>query len=239
MKTLNLFNKFLRAEDENIEQTIRQFGKDLELYKSSFNFLCDTKAYLYELMEKDPSKIPTPKKIILMVITRITQSIQSIRILNLRGYYYDVKVLERCLLESMGLCAYLALNEEEVDNWLKGNVKIARIKLVDYISLLLDTEEHHGIPFYGKLSRYVHTDVSAIASLIVDTDHEAYVTSFQLTPIFDKEKVSEISWYPTLMLAILRRIFLEELSEKRKGEIMRFLRQYVAEKKTSEVNVKE
>lgn len=225
---MNTFDKFLRAEDENTKETIRQFGKDLELYKSSFNLLCETKAHLHELMEKDPRKIPTEKKVILMIINRITQLMQSIRILNLKGYYYDVKVLERCLLESMGLCAYLALNEEEVNNWIEGKVKIARIKLVDYISLLLGTEEHHGIPFYGKLSGYVHTDVSAIASLIVDIDHEAYVTSFQLTPIIDKEKVSEISWYPMLMLTILKEIFRDELAEKRR-EITKFVSQYVSE----------
>jgi len=162
---------------------------------------------------------------------------QSIRVLNLKGYYYDVKVLERCLLESMGLCAYFALNEEETENWIRGKDNIAKIKLVDYTSLLLGVKGRRGVPFYGKLSGYVHTKVRAIASLIVDIDPEGI--SFQLTPIFDKEKVSEISWYPTLMLAILRRIFLDELSEKRKGEIMRFLEQYVAEKKTSEIDVKE
>ena len=142
-------------------------------------------------------------------------------------------MLRRCLIESIGLCAYLALNEEEVKNWIEGNVKIARIKLVDYISLLFGIKERRGIPFYGKLSVYVHTNVGAIVSLIIDIDPEGI--SFQLTPIFDKEKAIEISWYPTFMLVVLTKIFRDELPKKRKGEIMRFYEQHVA----SEVNVKE
>lgn len=230
MKTLNLFDNFLWAEEENTRRTLRQFGKDLELYKHSFNLLCETFVHLHKLMEKDPRKIPTPKKVVLIIVNRIIQLISSIRVLNLKGYYYDVKVLERCLFESMGLCAYLGSNLEEVDNWMEGKVEMAKIKLVDCISSLLDIKERRGIPFYGKLSGYVHTDASSVvSSLIVDIDREAYAMSFQLTPIFDEEKACEISWYPMLMLLILRKIFGDELSKKRKGEIVKFCKQYVAQ----------
>jgi hypothetical protein len=75
----------------------------------------------------------------------------------------------------------------------------------------------------------VHTDVEAIASLIVDVDPNKGI-SFALIPIFDKEKVSEISCHPMLMLAILRTIFREELTEKRNEEIIRLLEQYMAKK---------
>lgn len=228
METLNVFDTFLWAEDDNTRKTLSRFGKDFELYKRFFNLLCETIHHLYELMEKDPRKIPKTKKIILMITNRIVQLMQSIRVLNLKGYYCEVRVLERCLLESMGLCAYFALNEEETDNWIRSKGSMAKIRLVDYISLLLGVKGHSGIPFYSKLSKHVHTDVEAIASLVVDIDLEGI--SFALTPIFDKERASEISWHPTLMLAILRTIFRDELTEKRNGEIMRLLKQYVAEK---------
>ncbi|MBA7470394.1 hypothetical protein ES707_05679 [subsurface metagenome] len=179
-------------------------------------------------MEKDPSKIPTAKKVILIITTRIIQSMQAIRVLNLKGYYYDLRVLERCLLENMGLCAYFALNEEETEKWIKGKNKIARIRLIDYISLLVGIKEGGWIPIYGKLSGYVHTNLRSIASLIVDIDPEGI--SFQVTPIFDKEKVSEISLYPTVMLIILARIFRDELTKTRKARIMRFCKQILAEK---------
>jgi len=231
LKTLNHFDNFLWAEDENTKLTLHQFGKDFELYKRSFNLLCETKAHLHELMEEDPRKISTAKKAILMIVNRIIQLMQSIRVLNLKGYYYDVRVLSRCLLESAGLCAYFALNEEEVDNWVKGNLKIAKIRLIDYISLLFEVKERRGIPFYGKLSEYVHTNVGAIASLVVAVHPEMAAIDFQLTPIFDKEKAIEISAYPTFMLIILAKIFRDELTDKRRGEIMRFVEKYAAEKR--------
>jgi len=228
-KALNIFDNFLWAEDENTKRTLRQFGNDFELYKRSLNLLCKTTHHLCELTEKDPSKIPRAKKLILMIISRIIQSMQSIAILNLKGYYYDVKVLERCLIESMGLCAYFALNEKETMNWINGKKdKIAKIKLIDYIPLLLDLKERRGASFYGKLSGYVHANARAVASIIVDVDHEGI--SFPLTPIYDREKVSEISFNPTLMMIILEKIFRDELTEERKAEIMRFIRQYKAEK---------
>lgn len=226
---MNAFDNFLWAEDENTKKTRCLLGKDFELYKRSFNLLCETIDHLSELMEKDPRKIPRAKKVILMITNRIVQLMQSIRVLNLKGYDCDVRVLERCLLESMGLCAYFALNEEETENWIKSKDSIAKIRLVDYISLLLGVNGRSGIPFYGNLSKYVHTYAESIAFLIVDTDREAGELSFALTPIFDEEKVSEISWIPTLMLAVLGKIFRDELTEKRNGEITRLLKKYVAE----------
>jgi len=62
LKTLNTFENFLWAEDENTKKTLRRLGKDFELYKNSFNLLCETIRHLHELMEKDPRKIPTAKK---------------------------------------------------------------------------------------------------------------------------------------------------------------------------------
>jgi hypothetical protein len=229
LNALNAFDNFLWAEDENTKRTQRTFGKDFELYKRSFNLMNKTLHHLCVLIQKDPSRLPTSKKVILMITIRSVHTMQSIRVLNLKGYYSDVKVLERCLLESMGLCSYFALNEKETEKWIKGKDRLARIRLVDYIFLLLGAKGRSGIPFYGKLSKFVHTSPDSIAYLLVDTDDETMSMDFALTPIFNREKVSGTSWMPILMLVILGEMFRDELTEKRKEQIKRLEKQYVAE----------
>ena len=215
LKNLSYFNDFLEKEDETAKKNLRHFKKEFELYARSFNLLSETINYLNGLT--DGQVFSTGKYAVLFIMPRILQSMQSIRALILKGYYYDAAILHRSLVEGIGLCAYLALNEKEAKNWVGGkDVKIAKIELVNRIFTL------SGKSVYGKLSGYVHTYMKAIASLIADYNDKLRKLGFQYTPKFDKERIPEVTYYPSLILAMLLEIFKDELDEKRK-DIMKFL----------------
>lgn len=231
MKNLNDLDSFLKDEEEITKETLSHFKKEFELYERSFNLLLETVSYLCDLTTKEKPFGSMAKDAIMFIMPRIVQSMQSIRILSLKGYYYDVSVLRRSLIESIGLCAYFALNEKEAKNWLEGkDVKMAKIRLFDYIPKLLGREDDSGKSVYGQLSRYVHTNIRAIVTLIFKQPKTRGL-GLKFGPEFDKEDMDEISAYPTLMSLMLMKIFKDELTEKGKEKITRFLEQYKAEKK--------
>lgn len=183
-----------------------------------------------DLTEDRPADVR--KSAILAIIPRIIRSMQSIRDLTLKGYYYDASVLERSLIESMGLCAYLAFNEKEAENWTKGNdVKTPKIKLFDWAFKLLRVKDKDADSYriYGELCGYVHTSAKAITSLM-KFNHGRGLVDLQFISNFEKERVHEIASYPTLMLIIVKEIFHDELAGKRKENIMKWVKEYLRKK---------
>jgi hypothetical protein len=225
--TVHNFDSFIKAEDEVTKETLRHFKRMFELYERSFNLLLETVSCLFDLTK---TKLPdsTAKEVILLIIPRIIHSIESIRNLTLKGYYYDVAVLQRSLAESMGLIAYFALNEKEAEKWIEGkDIKIPKIELFDFVIKLFGAKDFSAKSDYGRLCEYVHTNVRAIVSML-DLNQPAPEIGLLITPQFDKEKVVVIASYPTIMLIIIQKIF-NELPEKRREKINKFCRRYSAE----------
>jgi hypothetical protein len=230
--TVYNFDSFIKAEDEVTKETLRHFKRMFELYERSFNLLLETVSYLFDLTK---TELPdsTAKEAILLIIPRIIHSLESIRNLTLKGYYYDVAVLQRSLAESMGLCAYFALNEKEAERWIKGeDIKIPKIELFDFVIKLFGAKDFSAKSAYGDLCGYVHTNVRAIVSML-DFNQPAPEIGLLITPEFNKEKVAVIASYPTVMLIIIEKIF-NELPEKRREKITKFRKRYSTEIKKFE-----
>lgn len=229
LKDVLTLNDFLESEDENARKTSRQFKKDLKLYEQSFNLLLETTFFLCDKTASSP--FSESKLAVLLIMPRVIQSMQSVSILNLKGYYYDKSILERCLMESIGLCAYLGSNEEEASRWLSGKrIKLASIKLFDYVFKLIDAEGYSSIPVYGWMSEYVHTDLGAIVSLIADLHPPKGdmlpKADIQFSPLFDKQKFEGISPYPIAMLIVLGIIFKDDLKKRKLRRILNQLKQF-------------
>jgi hypothetical protein len=217
LKDFLVLNDFLLAEDENARKTSRQFKKDLKLYKQSFNLLIETTYFLYD--KTADSAFSSPRTAVLLIMPRIIQSMQSVRTLGLKGYYYDKAILERSLIESMGLCAYLASNEEEAKRWLSGkDIKSPKIKLFDHLRNIVSPESSSGISTYGRLSKYVHTGFKGIVTLIADMLPPKQAV-MQFGPSFDKQKFEGISPYPVVMLMFLGITFKDYLTKRKLKKI--------------------
>jgi hypothetical protein len=225
---------YLEQEDETTNKTIRKFRKDIKLYERSFSLCSEMVHYLCK-RTKEKSMDSTAKEAILLILPRIMQSLQSIRLLTSKGYYYDASIIARSFLEGMGLCAYLSLNEEEAESWIEGNkLKVPTIKLVDYIpKLLMGSYSKTDLkPVYGRLSDYVHTNVEAVISLVSDWhSKQSGKISVGFTPIFDESKVIKIAHSSMLMAVVLELMFRNELTQGKKNRIAKLLKQFNKERK--------
>jgi hypothetical protein len=234
MKRLADLQDYLEEEDQTTRKTIRKFKKELELYERSFNLCSETIDYLCSRTKRKLMD-SSAKEVILVILPRIIQSLQSIRVLILKGYYYDALILDRSYFEAVGLCAYLSLNEEEAENWLEGKeLGVSSIKLLDYIPKLLEKSdsEVNLKPVYGQLCDYVHTNAEAVVSLVSDWHSKKLgKISLRFTPTFNESKVPQIASRTTLLCIVLREIFKNELAKERKSRIAEFLKQFRKERK--------
>jgi hypothetical protein len=236
LKSLNL-DDFLEAEFECATQTILYLEEDLILYEHTFNLLLEMIAHIND--RKIPENpLSLVKSAVMIIVPRIVQSLQSIRDLTLKGYYYDLSVVQRSFIESIGLCAYLSQSlEEEALNWVKGkDVNVTKINLLPYATKLLKdikTDSKGGKALYGKLCHYVHTNPRALMSLFGKIDDPTLGTYPALgtyyVPVFDEKKVECIAPWAIFTLAVLKEIFYDELSERKRNKITKKLNDYLDE----------
>jgi hypothetical protein len=213
-------------EDDNTKQTLLKFRAKFRLYDSTLNTLIGTVSYLLERFESEP----IAKATILCLMVRVIQTIQSIKILALKGYYYDAAILERSLIETLGLCSYFALNEEEAKKWWeRKKLNVSYIRLTDSISQLLRATKANekpipdAKPIYGWLSRFVHSEPSAIVFSFIERDQEANETSLNLAPRLVEKSVEQIGNYGALALTILVVAFEKKIPNRKQERIFRLL----------------
>jgi len=206
---------FVEAEEKVEKETFRCFNKEIECYEQALNLLLETFDYVAEASEHNA--LQKTESVTILILPRIIHAMQSIKLLNLRGYYYDVKIIERCLIESIGLCAYLALNEEEIENYIHGRkLKVASIRLPNYIIKLIDnTIDYEGEPEYGKLSSFVHNRMLAI-SVLIKRETKKSRFKLKMLPEFDEYVGFSLTKYPMLMTCLLLLICKDKLGEKKK-----------------------
>ena len=237
-KNSDRFNMILKKENETTKRTLSQLKRENEFYERSFSLLYNLTIYLCDLTK---SKMPSRSKFaILTMLPRLLGTMQSIRILGLKGYYYDMAILERSILENIGLCAYLATNEEEARNWLRGkDISIPKIKLLDELYSFLSSEKvrefKEGKAIYGKLSNYVHASLRAIGPsfLTPSPTSEELKVDVDFPPFFRKEKVPYVSAYAILLLFVLIIAFKNDIEEKWTEKVWNFIGEYVAEIESS------
>jgi hypothetical protein len=220
------FKSCVEGEEETAKVTFEKFKKEFKLYERCFDLCMETIDYLLESTENKLFDSEA-KTAIMVILPSIVQSMQSIRLLRTKGYYYDSAIVERSLIESIGLCAYLSLDEEEATRWLDGkSTKVARINLFDYVSRLLrgrkDFAEMKQV--YGQLSDYVHRNLRAAVQSVTFPEQEVNKVrdsgsiNLQFIPQFDEKNVGRISVYPLVVTKVLERIFKKELELDKKRQ---------------------
>ena len=222
------YNTCLREEEKITRNTLSRFKREFEFYERSINLIYDITTYLCDLTK---SKRPSDSKAaILFMIPRLLGTMQSIRVLNLKGYYYDDRILGRSILENFGLCVYLARNQEEAGNWMKGkDISIPKIKLYSELASFLAKEiekyEKEGNAEYGKLSSYVHASLWAIAPSFLEPGKKPRVV-MKVPPFFSKKQMSPLALFPMTLLIIIREVFKNELGNIWIDKILNILREY-------------
>jgi hypothetical protein len=222
------FKIFEKKEEETAEATFKKLKKEFELFERCFDLFMETidcvaKSTESKLLDSEG------KNATFIILPRIVQSIQSFRLLIIRGYYYDSRIIGRSLLESIGLCSHLSANEEEAIRWLHGKrIKLASIHLLDsWLHIRDDVKAKKAYEaMWGGLCNFVHTDIRGATYLIdrfskktkiIDGAIAGNVT-FQFVSRFDKKEAKEIADIPLFATLMLEDIFQTELKPYKKRQ---------------------
>jgi hypothetical protein len=225
------YKSYIESEKETTKLTSEKFKKELMLYARFFDLFMETIDCIGESTE---SKLidSEGKNATIIILPRVVQSIESIRLLTTKGHYYDSAIIERSLLESLGLCAHLSSNEEEAKRWIRGEkIKLPSIDLLDFPRWLhVGKDDDRWKKFwnvlYGQLCNYVHTNIRSAASLIRrDRKKEERIGGVmsgrlkcQYAALFDGSRAREILADLVLATLIVENIFKEELRPYKKRQ---------------------
>jgi hypothetical protein len=224
-------NLSLRAENEINKRTLSQFKKENKFYERALNFLYEVVNYLYQ--SKSSEHFDSTFAILTM-LPRLFGTIQSIRVLTVKGYYYDAVILERSVVENLGLCVYLARNEKEAERWLTGkDIRMPKINIFDEFFSLISSDavkkDDYGKALYGKLSQYVHATLKAIGPTYVisigDIEDQSYKVDYAFPPFFDEKLVTHFALYPMLTLIMLVELF-KDLKDRYLNKMLKCLGDY-------------
>lgn len=214
----DIVEKFERAESECIKQTKREFQNELTRFENSFNVLCSAFSVVFQSkLSQDPRK-----RAMVLLVPRLIFLSKSIHELALKGYYFEASLLERDMIEGIGLCSLFSRDREEASRWMKGErADISKRQIAHEIAVFFRSASDNRVKkLYDLLSGHVHLDAKAVISFL------PYVTEksmgLQLLPIFDKGKLTNFSTYPLLLASILWVVFEDELGEELRKEMQDF-----------------
>lgn len=229
------YNKSLRAENQITKRILSEFKKENKFYERALNLLYEVVDYLYQ---SKPTGRPFDGAFaILTMLPRLFGTIQSIRVLTVKGYYYDAVILQRSVVENLGLCVYLAKNEKEAKRWLTGkDIRMPKINIFDEFFSLVSRDTmkkgHRWKALYGELSQYVHATLKAIGPTYVinigDIIDQRSKVEYAFPPFFDEKHVEHFAVYPMLTLIMLVELFKEDLKDRYLNKILKCLGDYTS-----------
>jgi hypothetical protein len=206
------------------EKRALEFSKEvLEKYETAYS-LCDE--ILYDLEESVTFTDDLDRQAIFMILIKLMGTMQSIKWLFLKGYYYDAEVLGRSFVESLGTCCYIHQNKGIGDKWFKDEKLCTSLEKFQAINKTLKREitEQDTAHFYRNLCKFVHGNRTAIGTLIFevedeyDSKDELKTIRFRYPSKYDKRIVDSLIGHPLGTLLVIQEIF-PEISDFDKKEI--------------------
>lgn len=218
LEEFDVLQQFEKSETKCIGQTKKQLQSKLIRFRRSFNALCYAFSVIFHSkLEQDPRK-----RAIVLLMPRLIFLSKSIHELTLKGYYFEASLLERDIVEGIGLCSLFSRDIDKASKWMKGeDLGVSKRQIAHEIAVFSKSASDNRVKkLYDRLSRHVHLDVKPVVRFL------PYVTEksigLQLLPIFDKEKVTDFSIYPLFLATILWSVFEDELGGELRKEMKDF-----------------
>lgn len=101
--TISPYKDFIERADETAKVTLKKFKQEFKLYERLFDLCMETYDCIAKSTESELLD-SRAKDAVLFILPSIVLSLQSIRLLTAKGYYYDSTIIKRGFLESIGLC---------------------------------------------------------------------------------------------------------------------------------------
>lgn len=218
------FHNQIAHQERLHEKRALEFSKDaLEQYETAYS-LCDE--ILYDIEDNVDLKGNPDRQAIFVSLVRIMGTMQSIKWLFLKGYYYDAFVLVRSFMESLGTCCYISQNKGTGERWFNDKKIGASLDMFKAINKTLNPEipEENTAKFYGKLCMFAHGDNWAIGTLISEVEDEDDLEDglktirFRNPSPYDKGWVDTVAGNPLVTLLVIQELF-PEISDYDKSQI--------------------
>lgn len=225
---------FISLENQNSKEALKNYKKEMNICTSSFNLLSENIDSLFAQTAKIPFDISHIA--LLMAVYRLLGTMQSMRDLTLKRYYFESNILQRNFYETIGLCVYFKQNPDKAMIWLKGKqVEVSSIKLFNLVGKIYEAENKKTNEFnaaYGLLSNYVHSNARAYSTIVsgfIEDDNPVDGTvanSIGLKTPSSKcnyDLILDMVIQPCVLLFALPYLFENNFPEKRKDKILRFV----------------
>jgi hypothetical protein len=160
------FHQQIAHQERLHEKRSLEFSKvAVEQYETAYS-LCDE--ILYDIEANVNMKGDIDRQAIFMIFVRVMGTMQSIKWLFLKGYYYDAFVLVRSFVESLGTCCYISQNKGTGERWFNDKKIGTSLNMFNAIVKTLKREipEEVTAKFYGRLCMFAHGDNWAIGTLV-------------------------------------------------------------------------
>jgi hypothetical protein len=228
LKRVSPFESYVEHEEKISKTTLEKCKEELKFYERGYDLCVETISCISKSVENKLFD-SVAKEAVMVVLPRILNAMQSMRLLRIKGHYYDATIVERNFLESIGLCVYLSSDKEEAFRWMRGKpITVASIRLLDYADRMfhLGKNDYTMKRMYGEICHYVHTNVRAarLAAHVTKKTRrigevDANWISLQLTPRFEEEEIGGIGVFPFFATLVLEQIFNNELKlDKRRAK---------------------
>jgi hypothetical protein len=226
MSRTAFYQQTVKQEQLHEKQALEISKEALEHYEIAYS-LCHE--ILFELEENVDLKDDPDRRAVSEIFIRLLGTMQSIKWLLLKGYYFDASVLKRSFLEGLGDCCYIHQNKGTGEKWFKDEKKYAKTRASNKFIALIKTLKREipsedTMELYRKLFKYVHGNSSATMTLISEVEdeydlEESLSTIYYSVPSrYDKCTVDNIAILSVMVLSVIQELF-PELSDYDKKQI--------------------
>jgi hypothetical protein len=225
MSRTAFYRQIVHQEQLHEKQSLK-FSKDaLDQYEVSYS-LCDE--ILFDIEEYIDLRDDLDRQASSLILVKALGTMQSIRWLFLKGYYFDAAALHRTFMENLGDCCYISQNKGSGEKWFKDE-KTSHARTADKFkaiskTLKQDIPEEQTDTFYHILCKYVHGNRPAVMTLIsevedeYDLDEALSTIRFRNPSSYNKGMVDSIANLPVVVLLVIQELF-PEISDYDKEQI--------------------
>lgn len=211
-KKSSIFKELTEIEKANIKKAKSRFSEKIRSYREGCNLLCELIHLITEKLNE--KKVIELRDIaIASLCNRVVGTSKVIYELSIRGYEYDVMILNRSLYENFIALWYITEDNDNAEKWLFGKVKLGEMKK----ELNIQSKQDFG-KTYGMLSDFVHSNIRGIGTLI-DFDKEGSL-SCVIEPRFDSVKSEDfLPSHWALPMVVLRHHYKELIEQSMSTKI--------------------
>lgn len=194
------YELLLKREEENIKLSRKHYGKELSIFVECFNLLVDTVHHISNILGKPATYA---QACIVANCGRILTSLGAYIDLLMKGYYYDAIVIERSLIENVYLIECFVKDEKSAEKWVKGELTFSKIKK----ELDLYSDEKF-VKYYLSMCDFVHANMRAIFTLLVETHKTTQVADVYIIPRFRLDPNIALMFFPLVGFMTLSDLIL-------------------------------